>query len=108
VTFELMLPDGRMLRTRVSHPANRETYGASMWAHILRDQLQVSEAAFWKCVHSNTLPERGGTPPVPEEGLPLNLVRMLVNQYHVPETEVMRMTKQQVLDRLNELWSSAP
>jgi hypothetical protein len=32
----------------------------------------------------------------------------LVNQYHVPETEVMRMTKQQVLDRLNELWSSAP
>jgi hypothetical protein len=50
VTFELTLPDGRVLRTRISHPPNRQTYGPSMWAHILRDQLHVSEDEFWACV----------------------------------------------------------
>lgn len=39
ITYELRLPDGQVLRTRVSHPPNRQTYGARLWAHILRDQL---------------------------------------------------------------------
>jgi hypothetical protein len=44
VTYELDLPDGRILRTRISHPPGRTTYGpSSLWAHVPRDQLQVSE-----------------------------------------------------------------
>lgn len=43
-------PDGRVLRTRVSHPVDRTDYGKSLWSHILRDQLEVSEAQFWECV----------------------------------------------------------
>src|SRR4051794_37351203 len=51
VTYELDLPDGRILRTRISHPVDRSTYGPAIWNHVLRDQLQVDEATFWACVH---------------------------------------------------------
>jgi hypothetical protein len=45
LTYELDLPDGRTLRTRVSHPPDRTDYGPSIWSHILRDQLAVFVAA---------------------------------------------------------------
>ena len=48
--YELTLPDGEILWTRISHPVNRTDYGPGMWADILRDQLQVSEATFWDCI----------------------------------------------------------
>ena len=50
VIYELQLHDGRILRTRVSHPANRDAYGENLWSHILRDQLEVDQATFWACV----------------------------------------------------------
>lgn len=59
MTYELTLHDGRVLRTRISHPVDRTVYGAAMWAHILRDQLDVEEAEFWACVLDGTLPDRG-------------------------------------------------
>lgn len=49
VTYELNLPDGRVLRTRVSRPVDRSDYGPNLWGHILRDQLEVDEATFWAC-----------------------------------------------------------
>lgn len=54
ITDELSLPDGRILRTRISHPPNRTTYGLRMWAHILRDQLCVDEATFWAAQYSES------------------------------------------------------
>src|SRR3954469_23640834 len=59
ITYEFDLPDGRVLRTRISHPPDRSGYGAAIWSHILRDQLQVSEAEFWRCVRDGTGPDRG-------------------------------------------------
>ena len=59
VTLELTLPDGQVLRTRISHPPNRQAYGPSMWAHILRDQLHVGEEEFWACVRERKVPQRG-------------------------------------------------
>src|SRR5258705_8447838 len=59
VTFELALADGRILRTRIFHPVDRPAYGASLWSHILRDQLDVTEDEFWKCVQDGILPKRG-------------------------------------------------
>ena len=57
-TYELDLPDGRVLRTRISRPPNRTTYGARMWAHILRDQLDVTAEEFWACVRDGVVPDR--------------------------------------------------
>lgn len=44
VTYELDLIDGRILRTRISHPVDRGSYGRSMWKRILRDQLEIDES----------------------------------------------------------------
>jgi hypothetical protein len=58
LTFELALTGGEILRTRISHPVNRTTYGAALWSHILGAQLKVTEAQFWACVHDKVLPDR--------------------------------------------------
>src|SRR5690606_32378302 len=79
VTFELELPDGRMLRTRISRPVGPDTYGPSLWRHILRDQLDVTEYEFWRCVNDAVIPERSA-PDAPriEKPLPVSLVRALL------------------------------
>lgn len=42
VSYELPLPDGRILYTRISHSIDRTDYGPGIFRHILRDQLQVT------------------------------------------------------------------
>ncbi len=106
VNYELTLPDGRVLLTRIGHPVNRETYGPSIWSHILREQLEVSEKDFWKCVNERVLPNRGAKPPVaPPSAIPLGVVSALVEQFHVPETEVRTMTKEDAIRRLSMFYS---
>ena len=102
--FELHLPDGKILRTRVSHPPNRDTYGPGIWTHILRDQLEVSEAAFWACVQDKVKPPRG-VPEVPKETLPADLVFTLINKVGLPEREVASMTRDQAIARVNRFWT---
>ena len=105
VTYELTLPDGRVLRTRISHPPDRTTYGAGMWGHILRDQLDVSETDFWNCLRNGVAPDRGEA--VEErEGLPVDLVYQLVVRFRVPELEVMSMTKAEAVARLQACWAA--
>lgn len=104
LTYELDLPDSRTLRTRVSHPPDRTDYGPSMWSHILRDQLAVSEAEFWACVDGEK-PDRG-SPAVLPESLPAELVYLLIHRVGVPEEEVVAMSKEQAVGRLNAYWSS--
>ncbi|NQW90945.1 hypothetical protein EDF31_102294 [Curtobacterium sp. PhB142] len=88
-TYELVLWDARVLRTRISKPVDRSTYGARMWAHVLRHQLQVDAPAFWRCVDDGTLPDRGSpVHPAPANALPLYLVRAL-HDLGVPESEIL-------------------
>jgi len=103
LTFELTLPDGRVLRTRISHPPDRSTYGRAMWGHILRDQLDVTEDVFWACVRDKVVPTRAFTAR-PGTGIPAALVHQLLT-HGVPESEVAAMTRAQALERLNELWA---
>jgi len=105
VTYELALDDGRILRTRISRPVNRDAYGPSMWSHILRDQLDVSADEFWACVRDGIVPVRS-RPEEPTGGLPLALVAQLVKGLRLSEEEVRGMTKEQALERLAELWAT--
>jgi hypothetical protein len=57
-TYKLSIPDGRILRTRVSRPVDSTQYARSMWIHILREQLSVMENEFWECVDDKVLPDR--------------------------------------------------
>ncbi|MEO8888536.1 MAG: cytotoxic translational repressor of toxin-antitoxin stability system [Jatrophihabitantaceae bacterium] len=105
MTFELNLPDGWTLRTRVSHPVDRTDYGKSMWSHILRDQLAVDEDTFWACVNNGRPPDRGGGPVKPAESIPAGVVAILLREVGLPEAEVAAMTRDQAIARVNEYWT---
>jgi hypothetical protein len=104
VTYELDLADGRILRTRISHPVDRSGYGPSLWGHILRDQLQVSEHQFWACVQGGVLPDRG-SPMAPAEGLPADLVYLLISRVGLDESEVAGMSKDEAVARMQRYWT---
>jgi hypothetical protein len=93
-TSELVLPDGRTLPTGVSPPPDRTGYGPSLFAHILRDQLAVTEKEFWVCVRDGTVPDRG-LPETPSSSLPADLV----HRVGIPETDVRRMSRAQAVER---------
>ena len=42
LTYELGLPDGRSLRTRISQPPDKTTYGRPLWGHIQRCVLYTT------------------------------------------------------------------
>ncbi len=103
ITYELSLPDGRILRTRVSRPPNRETYGAKVWGHILRDQLDVGEEAFWACVRDGTRPERGAPQPAGAM-IPLELAALLKHRVGLTDAELGVLNREEAIERLNLFW----
>ena len=104
VTYELPLPDGRILRTRISHPVDRTVYGAALWSHVLRDQLVVSEEEFWACVLEGQTPDRGAPTP-PREALPAEVVHLLIRRVGLSEETVATLSKEEALSRLQEYWT---
>lgn len=104
VTYELSLHDGRILRTRISHPVDRTVYGAALWSHILRDQLVVTENEFWDCVVDEKLPDRGA-PSTPKESLPADLVYLLIHRIGLSEAAVSELTKEDAVARLQRYWT---
>lgn len=103
VTHELALDDGRVLRTRISHPPGRQTYGPSLWAHILRDQLDVTGNEFWACARDGALPDRGALEP-PPDAIPAGLVHQLL-AHGVPEAEIRAMTASEAVQKMTDIWS---
>lgn len=91
-TYELVIWDGQLLRTRISKPVDRSTCAVGMWTHILRTQLVVDTEAFWACVRNKQLPDRGAPATVARrEPLPLYLVRALT-ELGVDESESLALT----------------
>ncbi len=105
VSYELPLPHGQILYTRVSHPVDRTDYGPSIWGHILRDQLQVSPEEFWDCVDNQVRPNRGQAQPV-AEAIPLGIIRTLIQEAHISEVEVHSMTKTEAIARLAAFYTT--
>jgi hypothetical protein len=105
VNYELALPDGRVLYTRISHPVDRTDYGPAIWSHILRDQLAVTAEEFWLCVDDKTPPDRQG-PQAPVEAIPAGVVRTLIAEAHIPEAEVRAMTKTEAVQRLADFYTT--
>ncbi len=106
ITYELTVPDGRVLRTRISRPANTEIYGPGLWGHILDEQLDVTEDEFWDCVDNGILPAR--TPAVaelPQTALPADLVYQLVHTLGLGAKEIEGMTPEEAVRLLTQHWS---
>ena len=104
VTYELGFPDARILRTRVTHPIDRTDCGPRIWSHILKDQLQVTDQEFWDCVHQSVVPSRGAPQP-PDDAIPAALIYQLVIVHRMPEQDVAKMSKSEVMETLTRLWS---
>jgi hypothetical protein len=104
-TYRLILPDGRILRSRISRPVDRTMYSNSIWNHILQDQLLVSDDELWACVDDGALPARGAAPP-PTSAIPLALVWQLTRTVGMDERVVARMTKEQAVQAINDYWMS--
>ncbi len=107
-TYELDLPDGRVLRIRISRPPNRATYGARMWAHILRDQLDVTADEFWACVRDGVAPKRtlDDFPEDADEWIPVDVVNLLVGRVGLTHRDLVGMTREEAIARLNEYWAT--
>lgn len=104
ITYELALPDGQVLRTRVSHPPDRSDYGPSLFAHIPRDQLHVTEDEFWACVKGGERPDRAGSV-TRTASLPADLVHLLINRVGLSEASVAAMSRQEAIEQINRYWT---
>jgi hypothetical protein len=104
VTYELALADSRILRTSISHLPDRSTFGPSVWHHILREQIDVTEAEFWACVQDGIRPSRGKSEP-PKEPIPLEIVQLLILRVGLSESELAELTRDEAIARLNKYWT---
>lgn len=104
ITYELALPDGGILRTRVSHAPNRTSYGARMWAHILRDQLCVDEATFWAAVRDGIPPQRA-RPDRPADTLPAEVAALLMQRVGLTREQIVALSREEAIERLNRFWA---
>ena len=106
VTYELTLDDGRILRTRISRPVDKTTYGPALWKSILREQLDVTEAEFWRCVKDKSLPPRGRVDSEPSEAaIPAGLAYQLIHVARIPEDEVRGLTREQAVAAMAAYWT---
>ncbi len=107
-TYELELPDGRVLRTRISRPPNKTTYGPRMWAHVLQDQLEVTADEFWVCVQDGIVPQRApdDAPEAVGEAIPVDVVNLLIGRVGLTRQDLVGMTREEAIARLNEYWST--
>lgn len=106
-TWELPLPDGRVLRTRISRPADNTDYGSKMWCLILKEQLEVTEGQFWACVNDRVRPERfSAAVTIPDkEPIPLGVIEKLIRLVRLTPEEIEAMTREQAVERLNRYWA---
>lgn len=103
-TYELILESGDVLRTRISRPPDRTDYGTSLWKHILRDQIQVSEEEFWECLESVMPPSRGAAEKPEKEPIPTGVVWNLINRVGLSEEEVADLDRDEAIEKLNRFW----
>ena len=104
-TYELELDSGSVLRTPISRPPDRSTYGAALWSHILREQLQISPDEFWRCVQLGTPPQRGA-PPVLARAIPTELLYLLKNRVGLADEQLQEMSRQAAIERMQQYWTT--
>ena len=111
-TFELPLADGRVLRTRISRPPDRTTYGPRMWAHVLRDQLRVTEGEFRACVDAGVLPDRAprtdaGVDAGPSPtAIPVEVAELLIARVGLRREDLVGMSREAAIARLGAYWAT--
>ena len=104
-TYELDLPTGEVLRARISRQPDRTVYGSGLWSHILRDQLQVGQQEFWRCVHDGIPPLRS-RPAAPAPSIPTEVLYLLKQRVGLRDDELAGMTADAAIERLRQYWTT--
>lgn len=96
--YSLKLSTGEVLATRVSHGSG-SIDDADLVAKILRDQLQVTEEDFYRCVNEGELPPRPSpqVPPPPPQALDGKLVRNLITKLGMTQSQVALLTREEAI-----------
>lgn len=88
--YRKTLPDGTVLRTKVSHALDDEI-GPDLFSHILRDQLRTTMEHFRDVLAGHAADEEAASADRPEP-FPGWLITRLLYTVGVPEAEVRQMT----------------
>ncbi len=109
ITYELLVGDGSVLRTRISRPANTDEYGKGMWSHILDDQLHVTETEFWECLDNKNPPKRTSQVELSETAaLPAQIAYQLVHSLKMTNAQISSLTREEAVKLLAEYWVQPP
>ena len=86
-------------------PPDRTAYGAALWSHILRDQLQTGPDEFWQCVQLGAPPGRGA-PLAPAGAIPTDLLYLLKNRVGLTDDQIAEMSRQTAIERAQQYWTT--
>lgn len=99
--YRKRLPDGRMLRTKVSLGRGAACDDPGLWSHIWRHQLALeSEQQFWDVLTSERPAQRGQPdPPRPEPHMQAWLYEYLLYRMNLSEAQITAMNEDEALAR---------
>ena len=107
--YRLVLDDGAVLETRVSH-SGKKTMTPGRWKAILRDQLRVSDSDFWACLRNKKPVERPSTPPDESETeqVPAWAAVVLSTRMKMSPAQIAALGRDQAIQLAHEAWSKPP
>lgn len=95
--YVFMTPNGVRLYTRISH-GKGQINNSDLFAHILRDQLDVDVIQFWAAVNDGVKPIRQSLTPIHlSEALDAKLVRSLITKVKISPNQLESMTQQEAI-----------
>jgi hypothetical protein len=107
--FRLVLEEGIVLETRVSH-SSKKTMSPGRWKAILRDQLQVSDEDFWHALRTKKPVRRPSGPPREEEieQVPAWAASVLSSRLGMSPPEIASLGRDGAIQLAQEAWSKPP
>ncbi|MHB1576874.1 MAG: cytotoxic translational repressor of toxin-antitoxin stability system [Candidatus Dormibacteria bacterium] len=104
--YRLVLDDGTVLETRISH-SSKKTMSQGRWRAILRDQLGVSDEDFWKSLRDKRPVERPSGPPLEEEieQIPLWAAELLTARLGMSLAAIAQLGRDRAIELARETWA---
>jgi hypothetical protein len=107
--YRLVLDDGTVLETRVSH-SSKKTMSPGRWKAILRDQLQMSDEDFWSALRTKKPVERPSAPPDESEieQVPAWAAVVLSSRLKMSSAEIAALGRDRAMQLAHDAWSKPP
>ena len=104
IWFEKVLPDGKVLRTKISH-AKQMTVSAGRFRAVARHELEVSTEELWECIRRGEPVDRPAPVEEPVYQHPAWIVNVLSGQLHMSDDDIAKLGAQEAERLVHEHWS---